>query len=491
MASGKSATWIAFGSIFKRNLSTVVDGRNPRIRNHQIFQAPPHYQSTTSTTSLRACRVPRNHFTSSNVTRQEESGKPASKIDAIKNAIVGGVKGTQKKSPPAKRAPSNSLRKVAFEAQRNRQNALIRGSGRTRYVDPEADTKEVTAYCAAEKYSLPTARWELEREGYVTDPYGVGLGGQVIHVQTPNYVIRDEETGEDKPQGTGDVFVFPSGCAVFWNVPDNLARTFVKRFLPSAAGQTRGKVQYEMENMEYIEDPTKDSSQIIGDTIILGTKPMEYHSSSDAEAGNTSSSAPREIFEDRSPEIDTTLAKIAFSSGLARSTKLADLEETLNTYFANTQSIPKTLAEGKKLSINRSQILQRTGELLQIRAQLNLYSELTDALPDLFWDSPHELGLEGYYEKVGKALDVSVRIKILNERMDHASEIAAVLRERLSEKHSTMLEWMIIGLICIEVGFGIVHLWRENEMLTEKEDEKRTRELLEVWLERELRKSAA
>lgn len=486
MPPNNSATWIAFGFIVKRNLSTATGARNPRLRNHQLFQAP-HHQSIASTSGLQARRIPRNHFTSSNVTRQDDGSNSTSKLGAIKKTVTETIKGPQKKPPAAKRAPSNSLRKVAFEAQRNRQRALIRGTGRKKYVDPEADTKEVTAYCAAEKYSLPTARWELEREGYVADPCGTGLGEQVIHVQTPNYVVKDEETGEEKAQGIGDVFVFPSGCAVFWNVPDSLARTFVKRFLPAAAGQAREKVQYEIENMEYIEDPSKEQSQIIGDTIILGTKPLEYHT--DNESAHTQPSTPREIFEDRSPEIDTTLAKIAFSSGLARSTKLAVLEETLNTYFVNTQSIPQTLAEGKHLTINRSQILQRTGELLQVRAQLNLYSELTDALPDLFWDSPHELGLEGYYEKVGKALDVNVRIKVLNERMDHASEIAAVLRERLSEKHSTMLEWMIIGLICIEVGFGVVHLWRESDALAEKEEEKRTRELFEVWLERELRKT--
>jgi uncharacterized Rmd1/YagE family protein len=126
--------------------------------------------------------------------------------------------------------------------------------------------------------------------------------------------------------------------------------------------------------------------------------------------------------------------------------------------------------------------------LLLIRAQLNLYSELTDSLPDLFWDSPHELGLEGYYEMVGRALDVGVRIKSLNEKMDYAGEIAAVLRERLSEKQGWMLEWMIIGLICIEVGFGVVHLWREGEMAKEWDDERRVRKLAEAWLERELRK---
>lgn len=153
--------------------------------------------------------------------------------------------------------------------------------------------------------------------------------------------------------------------------------------------------------------------------------------------------------------MDTTLAKIAFSSGLARSTKLSVLEAMLNKYFESTRSIPSLLSRGSRLPFSRRFILQKTGELLEIRAQLNSYSELTDSLPDLFWDSRHDLGLEGYYDQVGKALDVGIRIKTLNQKMDYAQEEASILRETLSEKHSIHLEWIIIVLITVEVCFEL------------------------------------
>jgi uncharacterized Rmd1/YagE family protein len=289
-----------------------------------------------------------------------------------------------------------------------------------------------------------------------------------------------------KPRNTGakesgDVFVFPSGCVVAWNVSERLARELVTKVLPVAAGDTGLPAEkLEEEEMEYVEDSKKETSRIVGDTIILGTKATSENQES---ISNANPETPGER-----AEVDTILAKIAFSSALSRSTKLAVLENSLSAYIASTQSIPLTLASGKPLRFTRAEILQKTGELLLIRAQLNLYSELTDSLPDLFWDSPHELGLEGYYEMVGRALDVGVRIRGLNEKMDYAGEIAAVLRERLSEKQGWMLEWMIIGLICIEVGFGVVHLWREGEMVGDLDDERRTRELLEMWLERELKK---
>jgi uncharacterized Rmd1/YagE family protein len=47
--------------------------------------------------------------------------------------------------------------------------------------------------------------------------------------------------------------------------------------------------------------------------------------------------------------------------------------------------------------------------------------------------------------------------------MDYAQEIASVLRERLSETHGLRLEWIIILLIAVEVGFEVLRLWKERK----------------------------
>jgi uncharacterized Rmd1/YagE family protein len=260
---------------------------------------------------------------------------------------------------------------------------------------------------------------------------------------------------------------------VAWNVPDKTALRLVHQILPPASVNSHsGYVEVEKEDLEYIEDSTKDRSEIVGDTIVIGTQ-----------ASKEWESAERSQETSQAAEVDTILAKIAFSSGLARSTKLAVLERLTDTYFESTRSIPLILSRGSalpltkpkvlrrvfemlgfgsRLPFNRSFILRKTGELLSIRAQLNLYSELTDSLPDIFWDSRHELGLEGYYDLVGRALDVGVRIKVLNEKMDYAQEIASVLRETLNERHSLRLEWGIIVLIAIEVVFEFKQQWKEH-----------------------------
>ena len=141
----------------------------------------------------------------------------------------------------------------------------------------------------------------------------------------------------------------------------------------------------------------------------------------------------------------------------------------LGKYFESTRTIPTLLSKGSRLPFDRRFMLQKTGELLELRAQLNHYSELTDSLPDLFWDSRHGLGLEAYYDQVGRVLDVGVRIKTLNEKMDYAQEIASIMRQTLSEKHSIHLEWIIIILIAVEVGFELRREWKERRERLSKE----------------------
>jgi uncharacterized Rmd1/YagE family protein len=393
------------------------------------------------------------------------------------------------------KARQTSLRSVGIAAAKKRQ--IIQDKGGLRVVDADIETKKLTAYCAAEQYNISTAARLVEADGFVVDPFTTGLYPQVIHVQTPTPFghHHQKQNGEEKLT-RGDLFIFPSGTVVTWNVPERLALRLVERVLPPAAITSQpGSLELETEDLEYIEAPEEGRSKIVGDTIVLGTKLGEV----DADTSE----------EGEHPEKSTVLTKIAFSSGLARSTKLAVLERLTDAYVTSTRSIPTILSRGTPLPISkpaflrnlleflglgarlpfsRPFILRKTGELLSIRAQLNLYSELTDSLPDLFWDSRHELGLENYYDTVGKALDVGVRIRVLNEKLGYAQEIASVLRETLSERHDLRLEWIIILLIAIEVVFELgrwIGEWRE------KRDPESNEELLRQWLKENVKEKRA
>ena len=353
--------------------------------------------------------------------------------------------GVQKRKTARPSAAKSSLRRVAIEAQRSKVGNNVK------QIQAEADApapKLVTAYAVAETFDISKVVEILRSKGYEPNPLNTGLHPQVVHVQIPvssiyrssNVSVQDLTAHE-----VGDVFIFPSGTIVTWALPEGFTSYLATRTLSPAAINHHSE-PIETEDLDYIEDPTRDISLIRGDTIVLGTR------SHNGEGNDTVHN------------IDAILTKIAFSSGFARSTKLAVLENNLSTYLASTASIPPLLSKGSRLPlrISRGFILRKTGQLLELRAQLNLYSELTDSLPDLFWDSRHELNLENYYDQVGRALDVGIRIKVLNEKINFAGEIASVLRERLSEKHGLFLEWTIIILIAIEVGFEVLRLYREG-----------------------------
>lgn len=300
----------------------------------------------------------------------------------------------------------------------------------------------------------------MQTRGHQLDPYGTGLYPQVVHIEIPGDPAQSNALASTA--GLGDVFVFPSGTVVSWAVPETILSGLISDILSPAAVNSHPKT-IEEEDLEYMVDSNREGSTIKGDTILLGTKQKQSFSDSEVLKSTSNPKTDSTRPQDEIRTIDTILAKIAFSSGLARSTKLAVLETLLNNYFLSTKSIPAKLSLGGRIPFTRKYILQKTGELLSIRAQLNLYSELTDSLPDLFWDSRHELGLESYYDQVGRALDTNIRIKILNEKMDYAQEIASVLRQQLSEQHGVRLEWIIILLITVEVGFATRHLYKEYQ----------------------------
>lgn len=346
----------------------------------------------------------RDFFTSNVYLRKEtDTSSPAAVAAHLKRKPRAGVK--------------KSLRRVAIIAQQP--------SHRGAAASPAAAANMISAVCAAEGFNMATVQELLTARGYDIDPDGTNFeAAEVVHARRP-----------DEPDA--DVFVFPSGTVVTWSVQIEE----VMELLLGAAEDPHAPARREFEDLEYTLEEDRDTCAMKGDLVVLGTR--------------------RESID--GDKLDTTLAKVAFSSGLARSTKLAVLESDLATYFEHTRSIPSILSRGSRLALSRTFIHQKTGELLSLSARLNNYSELTDSLPDIFWDSRADLGLEGYYDQVGRALDVNVRIRTLNQRLDYAQDIASVLREMSGERHSTRLEVIIILLIAVEVVFELRREWKEYQ----------------------------
>lgn len=156
------------------------------------------------------------------------------------------------------------------------------------------------------------------------------------------------------------------------------------------------------------------------------------------------------------------MERVSISYALARSVRIGFLEHLLNDYLMECRH--RELATQLALSgsfgkMKRGDALKALGQMIYCRGQLNLYHsrlQLTDASPDLFWDSSSLLLI---YNKISSYLEAPSRISQLNKKMDYASEITGLLRTTLVENHSHFLEVMIIALICIEVGFECVHYY--------------------------------
>nr|BAH71547.1 ACYPI005497 [Acyrthosiphon pisum] len=97
--------------------------------------------------------------------------------------------------------------------------------------------------------------------------------------------------------------------------------------------------------------------------------------------------------------------------------------------------------------------MKKTGELFGLRHRINLSSDLLD-LPDFYWEREH---LETFYRSTCNYFSISTRLKTMNTKINHCLELVELLSHHLSDKHHIRLEWMIIVLIMVEVGFEIIH----------------------------------
>lgn len=285
------------------------------------------------------------------------------------------------------------------------------------------ETFPVVALCTAEAYNFPKMLTHLQQSN---SPLGLRIcptiSEDVIHLQSTPAGPGD---GDSSNLAT-NVFVFKNGSFVTWAPPDpgSFLLTLREQLRPFEINPTTA---VETEQMEVrLAGPGEPVGVVSGETLVVG---------------------------------DCVRTMVAFSNGLADSVKLAVLEGLMETYIEQVRDIPAMLESrgGGRLPLTRAQVLSLTGQLLRVRALLNLHSSLLDP-PELYWSEPE---LEPVYLRITRFLDIRQRVSVLNKMLDYANELAHVLRSHLSEQHGLKLEWGIIALIAVEVAFETVH-WIER-----------------------------
>lgn len=282
-------------------------------------------------------------------------------------------------------------------------NRQVEPSELARYLKP------VTSITVGEQIDLDKAGQILERNGL---HHSVIVADEVI-----SWTIGGHEM----------LMILANGTLVGWNLTED---QMMKTYVPTIMSAVVERYLPESEEMDFIEiqtptDEENGTSFMQGDVLVI-------------QGENTQ---------------QKQLEMAAFAIGLSRSTRLSILEESLERHIQLTRDNSEALSKGLRLQTKESDILKLTGRLFLIRGKLNLYSELIET-PDLYWSEPT---LEKIYNSVSKRLDISLRISIMNRKLDYVTDEQRALLSVLNEKKGTRLEWIIIILIMVEVCFETVH----------------------------------
>jgi uncharacterized Rmd1/YagE family protein len=214
----------------------------------------------------------------------------------------------------------------------------------------------------------------------------------------------------------GDIFVFPYGVMVFWGLELDTEKRLIEEVGP-----------YSIETLDH---PVSDTFQ-----YTLDNEQNRIH----------------EDFIYLTE--DQVLNKLAISHGIAQSVKLSELETYAETTIEQTAHIPRNMAKTGSSQLSRRDIARMRGQLFLVESDIHLHYALLDT-PEFFWEFPE---VEHLYNLTTRYLDVTPRIEVLNRKLQIIHEMFGMLADEQKHKHSSLLEWIIIWLIAIEIVLFFVH----------------------------------
>ena len=141
------------------------------------------------------------------------------------------------------------------------------------------------------------------------------------------------------------------------------------------------------------------------------------------------------------------LLRMAVSHGIAQSTKLMQYEARVQNTINSTEHIPKTIAKTGTSGLKRKALAKLRGQLYLTKSDVMLHYDLLD-VPEFFWEHPE---LQHYYTMLSDYLEIKPRIEVLNKKLATIQDLLGMIADEQKHSHSSMLEWIIIWLIAIEM----------------------------------------
>lgn len=208
------------------------------------------------------------------------------------------------------------------------------------------------------------------------------------------------------------VYIFSFGAVVVWGTEKSHPLKIVNDLIPYTTDAVK---KYEVEEFFYkIGDKTYIDE--VNDTIVI---------------------------ED---EADL-MYRLSLSYALAQSVKLAEHEKELKNTIKTMSYIPQSLAKTGGTSLKRKEISMKMGELYLTKSAINSNLNIVHT-PRIIWDSPE---IEPYYSMAAEFLELYDRVESLNMGLSMIQDLLKILEDQLNHRHSSMLEWIIVLLIFVEV----------------------------------------
>jgi len=144
---------------------------------------------------------------------------------------------------------------------------------------------------------------------------------------------------------------------------------------------------------------------------------------------------------------DDVLTRLAVSHGIAQSTKLGQYEARVQRTISSTEHIPENIASTGKSGLKRKELAKMRGFLYLTKSDVMLHFDLLD-VPEFFWEYPE---LQSYYSLIADYLEIKQRIEVLNKKLETIQDLLEMIADEQKHAHSSLLEWIIIWLIAIDI----------------------------------------
>jgi uncharacterized Rmd1/YagE family protein len=144
---------------------------------------------------------------------------------------------------------------------------------------------------------------------------------------------------------------------------------------------------------------------------------------------------------------------LAVSQGIAQSSKLEEFEDHALRTIEQTSDIPRNMATTGSTRLPRRDIARMRGRLFLVVSDINVNYALLDT-PEFIWEFP---AMEDLYRMTSRYLQITSRIEVLNRKLTLIHGLFDMLADEQKHKHSSLLEWIVLWLITIEILIFVFH----------------------------------